>query len=583
MFLATFFVMVANAETYYVRTDGSNSNDGLTNSAEGAWLTVTYAESQISRGDIVIVQSGTYDEGVTINIANSGSDYITFVGEGETKPVIRKFTISGVSYVKIINFEITHNDNDFNGAIEATGTTSYVQILDCYIHHVRGRNSAGEGAVISASGTPTYWTIRGNEFYYLGFIPGVFDSYNTAVIYSQYGSSGASHWLVEYNEVHRVTDVFYMYGENHIVRNNYVYDSDPSYWSDSSAHHIDFSQSWSDGVSGNTRHHIYEANLYADTAFNDAHLLLLQDTYKDGDTDVLIRGNVLSSHGGGGTGGTSPPDDVHMFHNSFYDTNNIYSGAIYVQYGTASTGNEFSNNCISTDGGSDRINIQTGSCTTANNLGHKVGSEPSYVSTSDPLYINPGSPNWDLTLGANSPAINAGKTLVTITSATGSGTSFTVDEPLYFTDGKGIAEGDVVTVGSTTTRITDITGSTVVVADSVSWAQEDGIYWNKDTSPDIGAYPFRANGYSISGTYTNNSGTITVTPNDSDLVRFVEVYEDNVPIGIDYSSPYTVSGAGDGQLSVRMYPRYASRILFVEATSSGSPMLAIPYNLRILY
>jgi len=579
IFLVIYSATMVSAATYYVRTDGNNGNTGTTNTANGAWRNISYAESQISRGDIVRVQSGTYDEGVTINIANSGSNYVTFIGEGETRPVVRKFTISGVSYVGIVNFEITHNDNDFNGAIIGYGTTSYIQILDCYIHHVRGQNSAGHGGVISASGTPSYWTIRGNTFYYLGYIPGVFDHYNIAAIYSQYGA--AHHWLVEYNEIQRTTDVFYLYGEHHICRNNYVYDSDPSYWSGSSAHHIDFSQSWSDGISANSRHQIYEANIYADTEFNDAHYLLLQDKMGDGDTDILVRGNVLIDHGGGGTGGMSPPDDVHVFHNSFYDTNNIYSGAIYVQYGTPSTGNEFSNNCISLDGGSDRINIQTGSSTTAYNLGHNAGSESSYVSNSDPQYTSPGSPNWDLTLRSGSPAINAGKTLVTITSVTGSGTSFTVDEPLYFTDGFGIAEGDIVTVGSTTTRITDITGNTITVADSVSWTQNDGIFWKHDTTPDIGAYTYRSDGYSLSGTYIVDGGTVIVTPNDADLVRMVIVYEDGIPIGKDYNSPFSFSGVGSGTLSVKIYPLYASKTLYVSASKSGEQAPAPPQNLRI--
>jgi hypothetical protein len=52
------------ATDYYVRTDGSNSNNGLTNTSGGAWLTVDYACSQVSAGTHTIhVGAGTFAEG----------------------------------------------------------------------------------------------------------------------------------------------------------------------------------------------------------------------------------------------------------------------------------------------------------------------------------------------------------------------------------------------------------------------------------------------------------------------------------------------------------------------------------------
>lgn len=46
--------------TYYVRTDGNDSNDGLTDSAGGAWLTPSKGMSTPSAGDTVIYGNGTY-------------------------------------------------------------------------------------------------------------------------------------------------------------------------------------------------------------------------------------------------------------------------------------------------------------------------------------------------------------------------------------------------------------------------------------------------------------------------------------------------------------------------------------------
>lgn len=60
--LSLFFVCELQATVYYVRTDGSNSNAGTSNTSGGAWLTVAYAAAHTTSGDDIIVQPGTYTE-----------------------------------------------------------------------------------------------------------------------------------------------------------------------------------------------------------------------------------------------------------------------------------------------------------------------------------------------------------------------------------------------------------------------------------------------------------------------------------------------------------------------------------------
>ena len=66
LFLSLCFIIVcgviANATTYYVRTDGNNANNGLSNSSTGAWQTMTYAFSRLVAGDNLNVADGTYNE-----------------------------------------------------------------------------------------------------------------------------------------------------------------------------------------------------------------------------------------------------------------------------------------------------------------------------------------------------------------------------------------------------------------------------------------------------------------------------------------------------------------------------------------
>lgn len=79
------------ATTYYVRTDGSDSNDGLTNSAGGAFLTIQKAVDVATlvnnNGKSITIQvaDGTYDAGATIiGLATISAGAITIQGNTVT-------------------------------------------------------------------------------------------------------------------------------------------------------------------------------------------------------------------------------------------------------------------------------------------------------------------------------------------------------------------------------------------------------------------------------------------------------------------------------------------------------------------
>ena len=78
VFLAL-FVNTALANTYYVSPVGSNSNNG---SIGNPWLTITYAISQVSSGDIINVEAGIYIENITVNKS------ITLNGAGQNNTTI---------------------------------------------------------------------------------------------------------------------------------------------------------------------------------------------------------------------------------------------------------------------------------------------------------------------------------------------------------------------------------------------------------------------------------------------------------------------------------------------------------------
>ena len=141
--------------------------------------------------------------------------------------------------------------------------------------------------------------------------------------------------------------------------------------------------------------------------------------------------------------------------------------------------------------------------------------------------------------------------------------------------------GDTITVGTDEVTISAISGDTITVTKPFTWANGDPVYFGTDTTPDIGAYPYKSGGYSLSGAYSLNNGTVTVTPDDASLVRWVVVYEDGIPVGVANSSPYSISGVGNGTLDVRIYPRYASSTLYVKATYGENTVMPAPQIIQI--
>jgi hypothetical protein len=127
----------------------------------------------------------------------------------------------------------------------------------------------------------------------------------------------------------------------------------------------------------------------------------------------------------------------------------------------------------------------------ANNL---TNSDPLFLDSTDGGPFSRTLPNCALRSG--SPAIDAGGFLTTITSASGSGMSFTVADPDYFFAGWGASAGhpvlgDLIQLQGqqTTARITAISGNQLTVDSAMTWTNGQGVglpYSGR--APDVGAY-----------------------------------------------------------------------------------------------
>jgi hypothetical protein len=123
----------------------------------------------------------------------------------------------------------------------------------------------------------------------------------------------------------------------------------------------------------------------------------------------------------------------------------------------------------------------------------------------DPKFINPSlstpfNENLpDLRLRSDSPGIDKGTWLTTITSNSGTGNSFVVNDSDYFMDGWGMQElgvlGDIIQLEGRTKRVritnVDYNSETITVNETLNWVKGQGVSLSySGSAPDIGAYEY---------------------------------------------------------------------------------------------
>lgn len=143
-----------SAVTYYVRTDGNDSNAGTANTSGGAWLTIQKAASTVVAGDTVEVQAGTYAEAVSETTSGSLASPIVFNGNG--KVIVGGFSLAGADFVEVRNFTL-----DGTGV----GATTSLIVTDATAHNNTFSNIATVGVAswlsgrggITSSGTNCYF------------------------------------------------------------------------------------------------------------------------------------------------------------------------------------------------------------------------------------------------------------------------------------------------------------------------------------------------------------------------------------------------------------------------------------------
>lgn len=582
---------VCRAATYYISQASGNDSAAGTSPAS-AWATIGKANNTLSAGDTVFVAGGTYNEAIAPGRSGSAGSPITYAGDSENMPVIRQAMLLNDDYIRVIGFEITHNSTVFNHGITLY-STDHCEILNNNIHHTYGQAIRNN----SYYGGSNYNIIRGNTMSYIGCPTGVVGSCTGANAINLLGNYN----LIEYNEIFHTLDFVDTNGGYNIIRNNYLHDYRNTDFPDGSgdAAHVDTWQPF--GVVGDlSDRNIFEYNWAADNLEANSHLNQVRDENGSGEKEFIIRGNVGTRFGSyiAQFGGI---DYVRLYNNTYADFFHIYpdsqKGWSALAFNPENTDNESLNNFVFNNifyrtnrPSATRIIgfVGASQALVQNNACEQSGSDPGCSVITGINFSNYGADVFYPS--ASSACRGAGKAMAQVNSATGSGTSFTVDDAGFFTDGFGIVGGDKIAIGASgPVTITSINynTNTITLGSSVSWNTGDPVRLAyQSAAPDIGAYEYQGDySYDIGLMQPQSlgGGIIRLAANvtNPDNIRSVNFSINGVPVGDDETAPYGINweGAEEGRsyhITVRAYSRFAAKDISKSSTLTYVHGPAVP-------
>ncbi|MBE3135931.1 MAG: PKD domain-containing protein [Thermoplasmata archaeon] len=497
---------------YYIDANNPSANDSNAGTEALPWKTITKANQALAAGDTVYIKAGTYTNYIAPRNSGTASNRITYRAYGSDIVTVQNASygilLDGKSYITVqgINF---YNLDQF---MYLANSANYNIIAFCNFD--QGRNVGWSGSEIirnSSYNWVHHCQFSKYGYYFSDDIGSILDIGN-----EESRTDLTGHNLIENNSMfHGGHHVLGVYGMYNVIRNNYFH-NEP--WSMGTAdadrgailygdRNVCFS-----GYADNSGRNLFEGNQVGYSSDPPDNIgatgMLLITSYN------IIRFNSFyhNDRAGLAMGLTSSyvSDIVYnrVYNNSFFHNGintqdpldhmnsdigfGIYSGTYIIKY------NAFKNNLLY------RHRVPYGTYYVsladqifAGNWDGDAQGNPGFVSASDVLGDPMDSSLPNLHLISSSPCIDAGTYLTTITSSSGSGTTFVVADAGYFMDGWGITgvDGDEIQIVGTSqkARITkvDYGTNTITVNAALTWTQNQGIALSYvGAAPDAGAYEY---------------------------------------------------------------------------------------------
>lgn len=203
-------------DTYYVSTTGSDSNPGT---PALPLMTIQKAANKSKPGNAIIIEAGTYNQPVKINISGTSSAPITYKANGRV--ITEGFTIDA-SYVTISNFEITDNlSGSSDWGVRIIGSDNIIE--NNSIHDLEWGGVFLQANVADPSQT-TNNIIQNNKIYHVGQVGIDVRGRNNIVLRNDISATMQYVPSVSNPPSWVDADGIHFHGQGHIFRGNYIHD-----------------------------------------------------------------------------------------------------------------------------------------------------------------------------------------------------------------------------------------------------------------------------------------------------------------------------------------------------------------------